>query len=177
MAMIYETPADMRLTAIEAQLDLLVTEAQERRRLRESLTELTGDLSPVARQGMESLARALGHAEERGYVDFTQGGLSVVDKVVTSFDREDIDALGDNIVLILETIKEMTQPEIMQMLRATFAFASEIDESSEPPGLITILRRLRSPAARRGLYRLVFLLESLGAVRPETIDTRKVNQT
>lgn len=173
MAMIYETPTDMRLTAMEAQLGLLVTEAEERRRFRESVTELTGDLSPVARQGMETLSQALAHAEERGYGDFTQGGLAVLDKVVTSFTREDIDALGDNVVLILETIKEMTQPEIMQMLRSTFEFASEIDESADPPGLFTLLRRLNSPAARRGLYRLIFLVESLGTVRPETIEKRK----
>ena len=176
MTLATETGLDQRLEAIERQLDFLIAEAEERRRLRESISELTGDLSPVARQGMESMSRVLAEAEGRGYVDFAKGGAEIVDKVVTSFGKEDLDALGDNVVLILETVKEMTQPEIMQMLRSTFLYASEIDETEEPPGLFALLGRLRDPAARRGLYRLIFLLESLGAVRPEDIENRKEAQ-
>jgi uncharacterized protein YjgD (DUF1641 family) len=171
-----EAAVEQRLEAIERQLDFLITEAEERRRLRESVSELTGDLSPVARQGMESMSRALADAERRGYIDFARGGAEIVDKVVTSFGKEDLDALGDNVVLILETVKEMTQPEIMQMLRSTFLYASEIDETEDPPGLFALLGRLRDPAARRGLYRLIFLLESLGTVRPEDIEKRKEAQ-
>jgi len=173
MTLVHESVADLRLTAIEAQLGILVAEAEERRSLRESLTELTGDLSPIARQAMESLARGLAEADERGYVAFAKGSLGVMDKVVTSFGQDDLDALGDNVVLILETVKEMTQPEIMQMLRSTLLQASEIDEPADPPGLLSLLGRLRDPAARRGLYRLIFLLESLGTVHPEDIKRRK----
>ena len=172
MTMIHESPADMRLTAIEAQLAYLVEEAQERSQMQAALSELAHDLSPMARQGMDSVASFLEDAEERGYLDFVRGGFAAADKVVTSFSKEDVDALGDNLVLILETVKEMTQPEIMQMLRATFAFAGEIDETSQPPRLFSILNRLRSPAARRGLYRLVFLLESLGTVHREDIERK-----
>ena len=169
MTMVHETTSEMRLAAIEAQLAILIDEAEERRHMRESLAELTGDLSPVTRQSLESLTKVLEQAEERGYFEFARGGMDAADRVVTSFTKDDVDALADNIVLILETIKEMTQPEIMQMLRATFAFAGEIDEQSSPPGLLSIVNRLRSPAARRGLYRLVFLVESLGTVHAEDI--------
>ena len=33
--------------------------------------------------------------------------------MVTSFGEDDVAALGDNVVLILNTLKEMTQPEVM----------------------------------------------------------------
>lgn len=173
MTMVHETSTEMRLAAIEAQLSVLVDDVRERGQMRQSLTELTGDLSPVAKQAMGSLTVALEDVQQRGYVEFAKGGLTVVDKVVTSFTKEDLDALGDNVVLILETIKEMTQPEVMQMLQSTLNQASEIDESSDPPGLLSLLNRLRGPAARRGLYRLVFLVESLGSVDPEGIRERK----
>lgn len=176
MTLTQDAALDQRLHSIEQQLDFLIAEAEERRRLRESISELAGDLSPVARQGMESMSRTLADVEQRGYVAFAKGGLGVVDKVVTSFGKDDLDALGDNVVLILETVKEMTQPEIMQMLRSTFLYASEIDEKEDPPGLLSLLNRLRDPAARRGLYRLIFLLESLGTVRPEDIEKRKEAQ-
>jgi uncharacterized protein YjgD (DUF1641 family) len=173
MTLVHEPEIDQRLSDIERQLDVLVREAQERRRIRESMAELYGDLSPVTRQGLDSITRALATGEERGYVDFARGGLGVVDKVVASFGREDLESLGDNVVLILETVKEMTQPEVMQMLRSTLIQAGEIDEPDDPPGLLSIIARLRDPAARRGLYRLVFLLESLGTVHRDDITHRK----
>lgn len=176
MTMTEHPTMEMRLSSIEERLDLLIAEAEQQRRIRESIADLTEDLSPVARQGMASLARALEVADERGYVDFTKGGLEIADRVMTSFTTEDVEALGDNIVLILETIKEMTQPEIMQMLRFTFEHAGEIDESVEPPGLFALLGRLRSPAARRGLYRMIFLLESMGTVHRDDIVVRKEAQ-
>jgi len=167
---------ESRLDAMAAQVELLVAEAEERRLFRESLAELTEDLTPIARQGVGSLTRVLDEAEERGYVDFTRGSLGVVDRVVTSFSKEDVEALGDNIVLILETLKEMTQPEVMQMLRSTLIQASEIEEPVEAPSLFSLLVRLRDPAARRGIYRLIFLLESLGTVQTQSRKRKEAQQ-
>ncbi len=151
------------LEDIQRQVALLTAEAEERRRIRETFSELTGDLSPIARQGLDSVVSAMSTAEGKGYIDFTRSGLQVVDNVVTSFTTEDIEALGQNVVLILETVKEMTQPEIMQMMRSTLHDLGDVEEPTEPPGLVAILRRMRTPEARRGLHRLVVLLESLGS--------------
>lgn len=167
---------DTRLDEMAAQLELLVAEAEERRRLREAFADLTGDLSPIANQGMESVTRVLAEAEERGYADFTRGGLAVVDKVVTSFTRDDLEALGDNVVLILETVKEMTQPEVMQMMRSTLHNVQETEEPADPPSLLSLLRELRKPESRRGLHRLVVFLESLGSAEPEESTDRKEAQ-
>ena len=37
----------------------------------------------------------------------------IADRVVTEFTEEDVKALGDNVVTILNAVKEMTQPEVM----------------------------------------------------------------
>ena len=87
MTLMQETPVEARLDELSARIDFLVAEAEERKRLRESLAELTGDLSPVAKQGMESMSRVLSDAQQRGYVDFTKGGLEVLDRVVSSFSK------------------------------------------------------------------------------------------
>lgn len=157
---------DTRVDALVDQVQFLVDEAEERRRVRETLTELTHDLSPIAGQGMESLARVLTEAEHRGYAGFARSGLGVVDRVVGSFDEDDVEALGDNIVLILETVKEMTQPEIMQMMRSTFHGVSEIEEPAGPPSIFQLLRQMREPQVRLGLARLIVVLRSLGNSQP-----------
>jgi uncharacterized protein YjgD (DUF1641 family) len=165
-------PGNGQLDHIEQQLRFLVADAEERRRLGQAYSELIGDLSPVATQGRASLSRALAEAEARGYVDFARSGLGVVDRVVTSFDESDVEALSDNIVLILETLKEMTQPEVMEMLKSTVHQVQEIDEPDQPPSLLALLREMRTVEARRGLYRLVVALQSLGASPPH----RQFNQ-
>ncbi len=130
----------------------------------EALSELAGELSELSGPALERATRAFAELDERGYLTFAKGGIDVVDRVVTEFDEDDIEALGDNIVLILNTVKEMTQPEVMQMLRRTFTTvqADELTEAEEPPGLLALLREMRSAEARRGLARLVRMLRSMG---------------
>ena len=167
------TQGDSRLDQMAQQIRFLVEEAEERRQLSRAYSELMGDLSPVASQGMASLSRVLAEADARGYVGFARGGMAVVDRVVTSFDEEDIAALGDNIVLILDTVKEMTQPEVMQMLRSTVRHVQAVDEPSEPPSVFDLIRQLRTVEARRGLQRLIVALRSLGATAPESVHEMK----
>jgi uncharacterized protein YjgD (DUF1641 family) len=102
-------------------------------------------------------------AEERGYLEFGRGGAEIVDRVVTSFDREDLQALGDNIVLILETVREMTQPELMGLMRNTLHDIGDQEMPEEAPSLFALMKRLRTTEARMGLHRLVKLLETLGS--------------
>ena len=165
---------EQRLDEMARQLEFLTEEARERKALRESVTDLTGDLTPIARQGMDSATRLLAEAETRGYIDFAKSGAGVVDRVVTSFSEEDVEALGDNIVLILETVKEMTQPEVMQMMQSTFHSVQEIEDiGGEPPGLFALLREMRDPEVRRGLARLIAVLRSMGEVSEEKPEPRK----
>lgn len=157
--------AEARFEELSKQVRFLVEEAEERRRMRQAIGELTGDLSPIAAQGLESVTRAMSQVESRGYTDFARSGLGVVDRIVTSFDTDDVEALGDNIVLILETMKEMTQPEVMSLLRSTLQRVHEAEEPPEPPSLMSLLGQMREPEVRRGLSRLLVFLRSLGGVQ------------
>ena len=82
----------------------------------ESLSELAGEAMPLTESVFMSLLARLDEMERKGYFTFLQGGMDLIDTVVTNFTEEDVKQLSENIVLILNTLKEMTQPEIMQML-------------------------------------------------------------
>lgn len=127
----------------------------------ESAAELASTLAPLLAPTMESTTARLADLHERGYFEFVDSSLGVVDRVVTSFDRDDIDALGDNIVLILQTVRDMTQPEVMTMLRRTFTSVTE-EEPPTPPGTLTLLKQLRDPDVRRGLAKVMNTLRSIG---------------
>ena len=99
-----------------------------------------------------------------------RAGYGVVDKVVTNFSEEDVTALGDNVVTILNTVKEITQPEMLALLqRMIDALQHQQDaieaEPEDPPGMWALLRKMRDPDVRRGINRA---LTTLGSVSAET---------
>lgn len=146
------TEAD-RLAAIELRLEE-VTRSLERVR------ELTADLSALSGEAFLAAAERLAEADRRGYFEFARATAGIVDRVITSYDEADVEALGENIVLILDTLKEMTQPDVMMMLRQTARTVRA--EEPEELSLLGFLRQLRDPQVKRGLGRLVVLMRNLG---------------
>jgi uncharacterized protein YjgD (DUF1641 family) len=132
----------------------------------ESLGELGRDVAPLSTLAMGAVTERLQVMEEKGYFDFARSGLGIVDRIVTGYTEEDVEALGDNIVLILDTVKQMTQPEVMGMLRRTVVTVREAEEPAEPPSLFAILKEMRDPTTRRGLARVLTMLRSVGEGSP-----------
>jgi uncharacterized protein YjgD (DUF1641 family) len=133
-----------------------------------ALSELVEVAAPMAKPVMASATDTLASLDERGYFDIGRSGLGVIDRVVTSFTSEDVEALGDNIVLILQTVREMTQPEVMQMFQRTFTTVQDEEhaEPAEPPGTLALLMQMRQPEVRRGLSKALHMLRSLGEETP-----------
>jgi uncharacterized protein YjgD (DUF1641 family) len=134
------------------------------------LGEFVDDAAPLGADVMALLTRRLANAEEKGYVDFARAGARVADRVVTSFDADDLDRLGDNIVEILVAVREITQPELLTILgRMIEAVRAEqravAAEPPEPPSLWALALQARDPDVRRGMGRA---LETLRAVSRET---------
>ncbi len=126
----------------------------------ENMNSLWLDVAPLSQDAFMTLMRRLDEMERKGYFTFFQSGMEIVDRVVTSFTEEDVQQLGENVVLILETVKEMTQPDIMHMMRHTASVMRE----EEPMGDVTmmgILRQLNDPAVKRGLSKTLTVLKSV----------------
>jgi uncharacterized protein YjgD (DUF1641 family) len=130
----------------------------------ESASSLADEVIPLATPAMASLTRMLQDLDDKGYFRFAHGGVGIVDKVVTSFTEEDVAALGDNVVLILNTVKEMTQPEVMTLLQRTALTAQDVDEDvADSPSMFALLKQMRDPQTRRGLGRVMAMLRTIGA--------------
>lgn len=132
----------------------------------ESFSELFADMMPLTEHAVDVATDRLVNLDQKGYFNFAKAGIHVVDRVITGFSEEDVEALGDNVVLILETVKEMTQPEIMavlyRMIEAVQRQQRQLEaEPDEPPSLFSLVRRMRDPEIRKGIARA---LNTLGAV-------------
>ena len=130
----------------------------------EGLSDLAGEVAPLGRDMFITAMTRLDEMERKGYFGFASGGMEVLDRIVTSFSEEEVHQLGENIVLILNTVKEMTQPEVMQLLQRT---AHEVRSAEvEEIGLLKLMWGMRNPAVRRGMSRVLKVLESFADVTP-----------
>lgn len=129
----------------------------------EATVELADDIQTIGNQAFHQAIVVLDRLERQGYFAFARGGWRIIEKIVAEFGEEDINALGDNIVLILNTVKEMTQPEIMNFVRNTLLVAEEAADEPVDISYSALLRQARDPAVRRGLALTMRVLHGVGA--------------
>ena len=129
----------------------------------ESLADLVESVGPLSNDAFAQAVTTLQGMEQRGYFTFAKGGAQIADTIVTSFGEEDVKRLGDNVVLILNTVKDMTQPEIMGFVRN---FVANVELEVEKPvntSLPALLGQMRDPNVRRGLVLTMRVLRVIGA--------------
>ncbi len=129
----------------------------------ESLMDLADTVGPLANEAFCKAVNELTELEQKGYFGFARGGMQIVDNVVTSFTEEDVNRLGDNVVLILNTVKDMTQPEIMNFVRNTLMVAEKEIEKPVDISYLGLMRMMRDPEVRRGLALTMRVLHVVGA--------------
>jgi hypothetical protein len=135
-----------------------------------AIAELLDDAAPIGSEVVATFVERLDAAERKGYFRFGSAVLGVADQVVTHFDEHDVELLGDNVVSILEAMREVTRPEMLAFVaRAVDAVRTEQvsveQEPVDPPSLLALARQLRDPDVRRGIART---LHTLRAVSIET---------
>lgn len=138
-----------------------------------SFSELGQEVTSISSAGVAKLTDVLQTAEDKGYFMFAREGAAIADKVVTSYTEEDVRALGDNVVTIINAIKELTQPEVMSLLNRTALTIQESEDTPmEPPGMMALLKSMRDPQTRRGLARVLSMLHTVGEESQPTSPTR-----
>jgi len=127
----------------------------------ESVHDLLADAVPLTNDAFQQAAAHLDGMERKGYFGFARESWRVVDNVVSAFSEDDVRQLGDNIVLILRAVREMTQPEVMAMVRSlSTTYRGEV-VAAGPPGsvsLLSLLRQTGDPEVRRGLAMAMTML-------------------
>jgi len=123
----------------------------------ESFAALWQDAGPLTQDAFLTLMNRLEEAEQKGYFTFMRGGMEIADRVVSSYSEEDVRQLGDNIVLILDTVKDLTQPEVMMLMRSTAETLRE-DDPDEDVSMFQLLRQLNDPSVKRGLSKTLTVL-------------------
>ncbi len=141
--------------------------------LNELLVQLEGardflrDATPLARQLLHDGMEKLDALDRRGYFSMGRELGRAVDNVVASFTIEDVRLLADNLVAILQTVKNLTQPEMLQAINNAVGVYRQIDFGTvEEYSLWRAFREVNKPEMRRALGFLVVFLRNLSASLP-----------
>lgn len=138
----------------------------------EGMMELVHDATPIGRRAFISLMEKLEEFDRKGYFEFAQESFGVLDEIVDSFTKEDVRALGENIGLILQTVKEMTQPEIMGLVSRTASTVRE-QELPESITLRSLIKQMRDPAVKRGMAKVLMTLRTVSGEGMDPDETKK----
>lgn len=128
----------------------------------ESAMEFGEDLQLLGKQIFNQGVEELDRLEREGYFSFAREGWHIVERVVEEFSEEDVRALSDNIVTILKTVRNMTQPEIMAIANQSVNAIREIPDESENLSTFALIREMGNPQVKRGLSRMLNLLKAMG---------------
>jgi uncharacterized protein YjgD (DUF1641 family) len=136
----------------------------------ESIMDLGDEISMIGQGAVNDAIEQLDELEKKGYFTFAQEGLMILDRIVTEYSEEDIQALGENIVTILDTVKNMTQPEILAVANNAVTAIQPAEQPQEPLSTIGLLRELRSPEVRMGMTRMLAVVKAM-AEEPASVSS------
>ncbi len=142
----------------------------------ESAMEFLADAGPLTSQAFAKVLESLDEFERRGYFEFAGAGLGVIDRIVANYSKEDVEALGDNVVHMLDIVKDLTQPEMLSVAQRLLDVVQRQQrvaelEPAEPPSLLALAGRMRDPEVRRGLGRALNTFKAVSAVETESAST------
>ena len=128
----------------------------------ESARDFLEDVSPLVRESIIDLMNKLDEYDRKGYFQFIKQSETIFDNVITSFTPEDVKALGDNIVTILNTIKNLTQPDMLHAINNAVSVYKKLDiEIEENVSYFQLFKRMNTPEMRKGIAFGIKFLKSL----------------
>lgn len=96
-----------QLARMSEQLEEIAAESRRSRERWEAIDELARDLTPLVRQAMTGVAERLRVLDDRGYREVLGASGEVADRMIRAFDREGVETVGDNLLLLLKTFRDM----------------------------------------------------------------------
>jgi uncharacterized protein YjgD (DUF1641 family) len=128
----------------------------------ESFTDLAKDAGPMVNEMIIDFTRKLHELENRGYFSFFKESGKVVDNIITHFTAEDISHLAENIVTILLTIKNVTQPEMLKGINNAVKVFNSLEMGEIPDySFWQLFQEMRSPEMRRGMAFMIIFMKNV----------------
>lgn len=136
----------------------------------ESTVDLMKDLGPVAKEAGYDVINKFHDLEQKGYFEFFREAGTIMDTVVAHFTPEEMRLLADNVVTLLDTLKNLTQPDMLDAMNNAVNIFKGLDPTDVPEYSVwKMIRELNSPEMKRGMGFIITFLKNLTPVKEQTI--------
>ncbi|TNE50673.1 MAG: TusE/DsrC/DsvC family sulfur relay protein [Deltaproteobacteria bacterium] len=125
------------------------------------LSEMMAEMSPILKEVMSAGTTQLQELEDKGYFAFAREMTGVLDQIVTGFSPDDVQQLGQNVVGILNTVKGLTQPDMLNLINEATEPIHH-PENVKPVGMYGMMKATRDDDVRRGFGVMVEVLRQVG---------------
>ena len=128
----------------------------------ESANDLMKDLSPIINQvGLDAIQK-MSEFEQKGYFAFINELMTITDNIIGYYSLKDVRELADNIVSILETVKSMTQPDMLQAINNALTVYKSMDTKDIPEYSIwKAMRAMNSSEMKKGIGFMITFLKNM----------------
>lgn len=115
-----------------------------------SVMDLMKDVGPIANEVIIDTTKQLHEFEQKGYFEFLREFGAVIDKVVTHYGVNDVRMLSDNIVTILDTVKNLTQPDVLNSIDTAVKVFSNMETGDVPEySIFRVIREMNTPEMKK----------------------------
>lgn len=143
-----------RIDAMQVQMAYLV----QRQRQQE---ELFAEMTPILREMLAAATAKLDALERQGLFAFGKEVAAIGQRIVASYTPEDVRQLGDAAVAILDTVRALTQPQVLHIAAEAGAVLQKA-EDLPPVGVMGLMRATGDEDVQKGMAVLVELLRHVG---------------
>ncbi|MBE9485351.1 MAG: DUF1641 domain-containing protein [Bacteroidetes bacterium] len=128
----------------------------------ESTTDFLKDASPIFNEMIIDLIKKLNEFDRKGYFEFLAEAGAIIDNIVTHFSREDVKLLADNAVPMLETVKSLTQPEMLKSVNNAVKIFSRLEMEAVPEYSVwKLIREMNKPEMKRAIGFMVSFMQNM----------------
>lgn len=128
----------------------------------ESMVDFTKDAGPLVRESIIDMTSRLHEFEQKGYFEFFAEAGKVIDNVVSAFSKDDVAQLADNIVTILNTVKNLTQPEMMHAMDNALKAYNSIENVPEY-SVFKLMREINQPEMKKAMGFMITFMKNISA--------------
>lgn len=143
-----------QLDAMSAQLAFLVEKQRKQ-------DEMFSEFAPILKEVAATATTRFDELEKKGYFAFGKEALGVAQRVVDAYSAQDVRLLGDAVVGIVDTLRALTQPEVLEIAGQASEVLQHAD-TAEPVGIVGMVRATRDDEVQRGMAVMLGLLKHVG---------------
>ena len=130
----------------------------------ESARDLIADVEPLGKEVFKDGLHLLDDLDRKGYFAYARELKSIMDNVIDHFSVEDVRLLSDNVVTILETVKSLTQPEMLSAVNNAASIFQHLDPTDiEEYSMFRVMKEANSKEMRRAMGLFFTFLKRISA--------------